>query len=50
MNQPEATLDLLERGYQERTHWMARLQVDPRLDPLHEHPKFVRLRELMAFP
>jgi hypothetical protein len=40
----------LERGYQERTHWMALLQVDPRLDPLREHPRFVRLLELMAFP
>jgi eukaryotic-like serine/threonine-protein kinase len=50
MNQHEAALELLERGYQERTHWMALLQVDPRLDPLREHPRFVRLLELMAFP
>jgi eukaryotic-like serine/threonine-protein kinase len=33
----------LERGYEERTHWMALLGVDPRLDPLRAHPRFERL-------
>jgi TolB-like protein/Tfp pilus assembly protein PilF len=50
MSQPEAALDLLERGYRERTHWMALLQVDPRLDPIRGEPRFQRLLELMAFP
>ncbi len=43
----EAALDLLQRGYEERTHWMALLQVEPRLDPLRSHPRFVRLLETM---
>jgi tetratricopeptide (TPR) repeat protein len=43
----EAALDLLQRGYEERTHWMALLQVEPRLDPLRSHPRFVRLLQAM---
>jgi TolB-like protein/Flp pilus assembly protein TadD/tRNA A-37 threonylcarbamoyl transferase component Bud32 len=50
MGDIETGLDLLERGYQERTHWMALLQVDPRLDPLRGHPRFGRLLEAMRFP
>jgi eukaryotic-like serine/threonine-protein kinase len=36
-------LDWLERGYEERTHWMALLGVDPRLDPLRQEPRFQAL-------
>ena len=46
----QQALDLLEQGYRERTHWMALLQVDPRLAPLRGHPRFDRLLGLMAFP
>jgi len=47
LGEPEAALDLLQRGYEERTHWMALLQVEPRLDPLRSHPRFVRLLQAM---
>jgi serine/threonine-protein kinase len=46
----DAALNLLEQGYRERTHWMALLQVDPRLDPLRSDPRFARLLEAMRFP
>ncbi|HWN19970.1 MAG TPA: protein kinase [Gemmatimonadales bacterium] len=46
----EGALDLLEKGYQERTHWMALLQVDPRLDPLRDSPRFRRVLDSMGFP
>jgi TolB-like protein/Tfp pilus assembly protein PilF len=46
----EGSLNLLERGYRERTHWMALLQVDPRLNPLRGDARFVRLLEQMGFP
>ena len=39
----EPALDLLQEGYAERTHWMALLAVDARLDPLRGHPRFVQL-------
>jgi serine/threonine-protein kinase len=43
-------LTWLERGYAERTHWMALLKVDPRLDPLRGDPRFAALLARMAFP
>ncbi len=47
LGEPEAALDLLQQGYEERTHWMALLRVEPRLDPLRSHPRFVRLLQAM---
>jgi tetratricopeptide (TPR) repeat protein len=47
LGDPEAALDLLQHGYEERTHCMALLQVEPRLDPLRSHPRFARLLERM---
>jgi tetratricopeptide (TPR) repeat protein len=43
-------LTWLERGYAERTHWMALLKVDPRLDPLRGDPRFAAVLARMAFP
>jgi hypothetical protein len=43
-------LDWLERAYEERTHRMAFLRVDPRLDPLRGEPRFAELMGRMAFP
>jgi tetratricopeptide (TPR) repeat protein len=43
-------LEWLERAYGERTHRMAFLRVDPRLDPLRGEPRFQELLARMAFP
>ena len=43
LGQTDSALELLEQGYRERTHWMALLGVDPRMDPLRDHPAFRRL-------
>lgn len=40
----------LERGHAERTHWMALMKVDPRLDPLRSDGRFETLLGRMAFP
>ncbi len=40
----------LEKGYAERTHWMALLKVDPRLDPLRSDPRLESMLGRMAFP
>ena len=50
MGDTQGALELLEQGYRERTHWMALLQVDPRLDPLRDEARFRRLEQLMGFP
>ena len=42
-------LDWLERGLRERTHWMALLKVEPKLDPLREEPRFKALLQEMKF-
>ncbi len=43
-------LDYLERAFDEGSHWMVFLQVDDRLDPLRDQPRFVNLLERMHFP
>jgi tetratricopeptide (TPR) repeat protein len=43
-------LDWLEQAYAERTHRMAFLRVDPRLDPLRGEPRFIALLDRMRFP
>jgi hypothetical protein len=34
-------------GYEERTHWMALLKVDPRLDPPRSESRFEQLLRAM---
>jgi hypothetical protein len=46
----DAAIAWLERGYTERTHWMALMKSDPRLDPLRSNPQFEGLLGRMAFP
>lgn len=41
--QPDRALDWLERAYTERSHSMVFLAVDPRLEGLRDHPRFVTL-------
>jgi tetratricopeptide (TPR) repeat protein len=43
----DEALGLLEQGFRQRTHWMALLGVDPRLDPLRNQPRFQQLLGLL---
>ena len=43
LGDPERALDLLERAVQERAHSIAFVRVDPQLDGLRAHPRFLRL-------
>jgi serine/threonine-protein kinase len=45
-----SALEWLEHAYDERTHRMVFLRVDPRLDRLREQARFRALLERMAFP
>ena len=47
LGETDAALALLQRGLEERTHCMALLGVDPRLDPLRPNPVFQGMLEAM---
>jgi serine/threonine protein kinase/tetratricopeptide (TPR) repeat protein len=49
LDRPDEAIAWLERGHAERTHWMALMKVDPRLDPLRSDPRFAKLIARMAF-
>jgi serine/threonine-protein kinase len=46
----DVALEWLEQAYEERTHRMAFLRVDPRIDRLRDQPRFEVLLRRMAFP
>jgi serine/threonine-protein kinase len=50
LGRKDEALAWLERGHAERTHWMALLKSDPRLDPLRPDSRFCGLLDRMAFP
>jgi hypothetical protein len=45
-----ATLDWLERAYDERSPWIGYLGVDPRLDAVRSQPRFRRLLSQARLP
>ena len=50
LGENEEALEWLERAYQDRNSWMPWMQVEPRLDPLREEPRFQDLLRRMNFP
>jgi tetratricopeptide (TPR) repeat protein len=46
----EHALDLLEDAYRERGGWIVWLAVEPGLDALREHPRFVALKNRLGLP
>jgi len=46
----ENALDLLERGFDEKSFWMIYLKADPIYDSLRNHPRFKNLMSRLAFP
>jgi adenylate cyclase len=45
----EHALDLLEKAYEERSAWLAWVNVEPRFDPLRSEPRFKRLAAKIGF-
>jgi hypothetical protein len=43
-------LTWLDRGFEERSHWMELLAVHPLLDPLRDQPRFTELLRRMKLP
>jgi tetratricopeptide (TPR) repeat protein len=50
LGQRDTAFAWLERGLQERTHWMVWLNRDPRWGPFRGDPRFVRIVGLMNLP
>ena len=44
----ETALDWLQKGLEERSHWMVFLKEDPVYDPLRTHPRFSELLKLVG--
>jgi len=47
LEENDAALEWLEKGYQDRNGWMPLLQVEPRFDPLRSDPRFQDLLRRM---
>ena len=47
LGEPEAAIGWLEKGYVRRDPWMIWIKVDPRLEPLRDHPGFLKLLSRM---
>jgi hypothetical protein len=43
LGQVDEALTWLDRGFEERSHWMELLAVHPLLDPLRDQPRFTQL-------
>lgn len=43
----DTVMDLLERGYHERSDWMYTMGTQPWFKPYHGHPRFMQLMEQM---
>jgi hypothetical protein len=46
----EQAVSRLEKAFEEHSHWLAYLKVDPVLDPLRSDPRFQDLLRRMNFP
>lgn len=50
LGETDAALDWLEKAYEQRSHSMAFLKVDPQLAPLRTHPRFRELLRRVGHP
>ncbi|MDQ2948059.1 MAG: hypothetical protein M3Y27_19340, partial [Acidobacteriota bacterium] len=50
LGENDRALEWLERAFQERSTWMMRLKVDPRLDPLRGDARFIDLVRRVGLP
>ena len=44
-----SAMDWLEKAYEERSAWLAWMNVEPRFDPLREDPRFKQLAAKIGF-
>jgi tetratricopeptide (TPR) repeat protein len=50
LNEPNEAIEWLEKDYCVKGNWMNQLKVDPVMNPLRNHPEFIKLLQRMKFP
>ncbi|HEV8412079.1 MAG TPA: protein kinase [Bryobacteraceae bacterium] len=50
LGEPGRALDYLEKAYAEHSHWLIYLHIDPSMDDLRDHSRFLDLMQLVALP
>jgi DNA-binding winged helix-turn-helix (wHTH) protein/tetratricopeptide (TPR) repeat protein len=49
LGEKEQALEWLEKAYEDRSYWLPRIKVDPRLDNLRSDPRFIELVRKVGF-
>jgi eukaryotic-like serine/threonine-protein kinase len=50
MGENERAIECLEKCYEEHSHWLIYLHLDPSMDALREHPRFQNLLQRVGLP
>lgn len=50
LDEKEQAFAWLEMAYEERSHWLTHIKIDPRLDPLRSDPRFQNLLHRIGVP
>jgi tetratricopeptide (TPR) repeat protein len=50
LGEPGRALDYLEKAYEEHSHWLIYLHIDPSMDDLRDHSRFRDLMQRVALP
>jgi serine/threonine protein kinase/tetratricopeptide (TPR) repeat protein len=50
MGENERAIECLEKCYEEHSHWLIYLHLDPSMDALREHPRFQNLLQRIGLP
>jgi hypothetical protein len=50
LGENERAIECLEKSYQEHSHWLIYLHMDPGMDSLRDHPRFQDLLRRIGLP
>jgi eukaryotic-like serine/threonine-protein kinase len=50
LGEPDRAMEFLEQSYNDRSHWLIYLHIDPSMDPLRSNPRFQDLLRRIGLP
>jgi len=50
LGEPDRAIECLEKSYEERSHWLVYLHIDPSMDGLRSNPRFQNLLQRVGLP